>query len=172
MRKYFRESKIMGNKILEAIRTRDLRLKRDTKNSNGIMLIKKEGDSETYYPATTNKAWKLAENFLTNQHVSNKKKLLLTMAKKYKNTPNADFIRFFDDNGTLLIENLPFLGAGASCSNEAKLASAVQVAYFVRDFKTKELYFPKTSHEAWTLIKKLLPKELVKKATDATLHTP
>ena len=152
----------MGKNILEAIKTRDLRLKRDIKNSNGIRLIKKDGDSETYYPATTNKAWELAESFITNQASQSKRIPLLTMAKKYKDTPNADFLRFFNDNCTLLIENVP-----SPKTNNADMAqsSTVQVAYFVRDFKTGEIYFPKTSVEAWNLVKKLLPQDLVKKAT-------
>lgn len=157
-----------SNSILEIINQRRLN-KISSTQCNGISLIKKEGDSETYYPATTNKAWELAESFLTSQEFQSERISLLTMAKKYKDSPNADFLRFFNDNGTLLIENVPSLGTEITCEDEGTPSSVAQVAYFVKDFKTGEIYFPKTSTDAWTLVKKLLPRNLVRKAANYSI---
>lgn len=119
-----------------------------------------------YYPITTDKAWQLAERFITNKPQQYKKILLLVMAKKYKDTPNADFLRFYDD-GVLLIENVPSIG-NESNSDESNSFIAVQVAYFMRDLMSDEIYFPQTLDEARTLVKQLLSKELIEKAIDCS----
>ena len=130
------------------------------KLSRDATVVIKEDGCEAYHPPTTDEAWKLAERFL-NQSPKSKKVLLLTMVSKYKDSLNADYIRFFDDDGKFLIEKA---GSFAPSPNvDFNYVDTVYIAYFIRDFRTGELHFPKTREEAWQLIGKLLPRDLVGK---------
>ncbi len=131
---------MIRNTILEAIKARDLRLRR---------YYEEESDCEIYRPSTMDEAWKLAESFVENQFDSYKKTNLILVAKKYKNNPNVDIIKFLTKNDELFIEKIP--------SDGLDFNDDVFTSYYVKDCKTGNAYYPQTTKETWQLVDDLMP---------------